>query len=176
VFDPKALAVCVVVAFVAAGCFGPADDQARGMDAGPARAFKKWVATVEANDYRSMWEQLPITAKERFRYAWDDEKEQLEKSPLEARTRFMEVYGFASWTDVKGEEADAFFIRSMGRYPAGKLPTKYELLKRARIHKIVYGDEGTSCMVTFLDADGSPLPLRMKMLREGDDWKVVRLP
>ena len=171
------LALFIGVSLLFAGCFGGDDDDgAKGMDVGPTRAFKKWVSTVENNDYATMWAQLPITAKERFRYAWEDEKEQLEKSSKQMKDKFLKVYGFSSWDELKKEDAASFFVRSMGRYPKGKLPTKYQLLKKAKVHKITYADEGTSCIVTFLDEDGSPLPMRMKMLREGDEWKVVRLP
>ncbi len=171
------LAVSLFIPILFTGCIGDSnDDGAKGMDVGPTKAFRKWVSTIENNDYGTMWAQLPITAKERFRYAWDDEKEQLAKSPQAVKTKFMKVYGFSSWKELQEEEAAAFFKRSMGRYPTGKLPTKYQLLKKAKVHKITYADEGTSCIVTFLDEDGSPLPMRMKMLREGEEWKVVRLP
>lgn len=169
--------VLLIAALFALAFVGCREEQSHaGMDAGPAAAFRRWIAAVEVDDYRAMWNQLPITAKERFRYAWDDEREELKKATAEGRKRFMEAYGFSSWKEIENEEAEAFFVRSMGRYPKGKLPTKYQLLKKATIHKITYGDEGTSCIVTFLDEDGSPLPMRMKMLREGNDWKVVRLP
>ncbi len=161
--------------FFAVGCFGP--EGARGIDAGPTKTFVKWVETIEQNDYTSMWKMLPITAKERFRYAWDDEKEQLKKSTVEMKSRFMKVYGFQNWSEIENEEAADFFVRSMGSFPKEKeIPMKYKLLKKAKIHKIIYGDEGSSCIVSFISPEGQILPMQMKMLREGNDWKVVRLP
>lgn len=169
------IGVFTVICFSSAACIGE-EDKPIGMDAGPTKAFEKWLRIMENNDYESMWNQLSISAKERFRYAWDDEKESLSKSSKAFKDSFMKTYGFQSWDELQNEKAEEFFVRAMGNYPKTELPRKYEILKKAKIHDINYVDGGTACILTFLDEDGSPLPMKMKMLREGSNWKVVRLP
>lgn len=172
----RRMVVLVMVAGLAAlaGCGSSPDTS--GVDAGPTAAFRAWVAVVEERDYTAMWNLLPETSRERFAFSWDAEKEGLEAAPAEVQERFLSVYGFDSMDQVRAEDARGFFIRSMGRYPKEDLPTKYELLKKAKVQGVTYGDDGLTADLTFVDEDGSPLPMRMKMIREGDTWKVVRLP
>lgn len=166
--------VAVASLLAVAGC--GSSPSTSGLDAGPTAAFRAWVAVVENRDYTAMWNLLPETSRERFGFSWDAEKEGLETASPEVQERFLSVYGFESMDQVRAEDARGFFIRSMGRYPKEDLPPKYELLKKAKVQGVAYADDGSSADLTFVDEDGSPLPMRMKMIREGDTWKVVRLP
>jgi hypothetical protein len=172
--DPRVRWIVAAGLAAVMGCGSSPDTS--GLDAGPKAAFRAWVAVVEGRDYAAMWKLLPETSRDRFAFSWDAEREGLETAPDEVQGRFLSVYGFQSMDQVRAEDARGFFIRSMGRYPKEDLPTKYELLKKAKVQHVAYGDDGATPDLTFDDEDGSPLPMRMKMIREGDTWKVVRLP
>jgi hypothetical protein len=167
----SSLAIVAVVVMVL-GCGQSTADK----HPGPRKAFDQWLAAVTTDDYRALWNLLPASAQQRYAMSWDKEREALEQAGPEDRERFVQVYGFQSFDQLQSESAEDFFVRSMGRYPNEGVPRKYEILQKASFHEVTYGDGGLSCLVTFLDEHGSPLPMKMKMVKEGTDWKVVRLP
>jgi len=156
------------------GCFG--DYESSGMESAPRASFEEWLNIVERGDFVAMWHKLSLTGKERFRYAWEDEKENLAKSSDEFKAAFMKRYGFSTWAEVKNEDAGAFFARSMKVNDDGKLPEKYKLLRKSTISNFEFQSNGNACILTFKGPDGILLPLKMKLQKEGDDWRIIRMP
>lgn len=156
------------------GCTGGADSS--GMEAAPRAAFENWLEIIESSDFAGMWDKLSLTGKERFRYAWEDEKENLTKASSEFKAGFIKRYGFSSFDEVLDEDAASFFVRSMKVNDDGKLPKKYKVLKESTISNFEFLNNGNACILTFKDAAGSLLPLKMKLQKEGEDWNVIRMP
>jgi len=164
----------ISMVMILAGCIGGGGSY--DTDAGPRKAFHDWVEIMELGDFAGMWNRLPMTGKERFHSAWEEEKANLAKSSEDFKTGFMKRYGFSSWADVKTEDAASFFVRSMGVCDDGKTPQKYKILKKSTVHEFKYLSNGNSCVLTFKSADGVVLPLKMKLQKEGDMWQVIRMP
>jgi hypothetical protein len=150
--------------------------ESSGMESGPKKAFENWLTIVENRDFEGMWGKLSLTGKERFNSSWEDEKENLAKASAEFKAGFMKRYRFANWDEIKNEDSKAFFIRSMAVNDDGKIPQKYKLLRQSVINKFDFQNNGNSCILTFKGTDGNLLPLKMKLQKEGEEWRVIRMP
>jgi hypothetical protein len=156
------------------GCID--DHDSSGMEAAPREAFESWLQIIETGDFAGMWDKLSLTGKERFSYAWEDEKENLTKSSAEFKEGFIKRYGFSSFDEVLNEDAGSFFVRSMKVNDDGKFPQKYSVLKESTIDNFEFLNNGNACILTFKDSKGNFLPLKMKLQKEGEDWTVIRMP
>ena len=168
-----ALLFCVLLGSIS-GCL--VDGTLADSNSGPREAFHQWIEIIETRDFAGMWKKLPMTAKERFSYSWDEEKDQLARSSEEFKQGFIKRYGYSGWAEIKNEDARGFFIRSMSVNDDGKFPKKYSILKESTIENFEYLNNGNACIITFKGPQGNVLPLKMKFQKEGEDWQVIRMP